>query len=146
MQATQRYTLTIQDLFTIADGGICGADAEVAILDDGVEIDRMKFSGKCQSKGGYSRSYYGKPGLTAQLLSGPDGMSFTWAKAESDPYQPVIAWRQGFANPKRKPVELDVQDGRAEYLLSGPYSMTEGSSIQVVNGQVLYSGGAPTPK
>lgn len=71
MQPSQRYVLTIHDLFAITDGVLCGAEAEVAILDGGVEIDRMKFSGKCQSKGGYSRSYYGKPGLTAELVSGP---------------------------------------------------------------------------
>jgi hypothetical protein len=38
---------------------------------NGVEIDRMKFSGKFQSKDGYRRAYKGKPGLTAQLVSGP---------------------------------------------------------------------------
>ena len=81
MQATQRYLLTIHDLFTITDGGICGADAEVAILDDGVEIDRMKFSGKCQSKDGYSRSYHGKPGLEAKLASGPGRIVFGLAQA-----------------------------------------------------------------
>jgi hypothetical protein len=63
--------LTIYDLFVITDVGICGAEAEVAVLDGGVEIDRVKFSGKCQGEDGYSRSYYGKRGLTAELLSGP---------------------------------------------------------------------------
>lgn len=81
MQPSQRYVLTIYDLFTIAGGGICGAEAEVAILDDCVEIDRMKFSGKCQSKGGYSRSYQGKPGLKAALLSGPGRIDFGLAQA-----------------------------------------------------------------
>lgn len=141
MQIIQRYMLTIHDLFTITDGNICGAEAEVAILDGGVEIDRMKFSGKCQSKGGYSRSYDGKPGLTAQLETGPEGISFVWRKAENDPFHPAIAWRRRLSNPPdRKPVELDVQDGRAEYLLSGPYNLAEGGKIEVINGQLLFTG------
>ena len=81
MQPSQRYMLTIHDLFTITDGVLCGVEAEVAILDGGVEIDRMKFSGKCQSKGGYSRSYYGKPGLEAALVSGPGRIDFGLAQA-----------------------------------------------------------------
>ena len=81
MQPSQRYMLTIHDLFTITDGVLCGAEAEVAILDGGVEIDRMKFSGKCQSKEGYSRSYYGKPGLEAALVSGPGRIDFGLAQA-----------------------------------------------------------------
>ena len=105
----------------------------------------MKFSGKCQSKGGYSRSYDGKIGLTAQLLSGPDGVSFTWDKAESDPYQPVIAWRHGFTNPEREPAEVDVQNGRAEYVLSGPYRMAEGAKIEIIGGKVLWSSGRSRP-
>lgn len=76
MRAPQRYTLTIHDLFTVTEGSICGAEAVVAILDDGVEIDRMKFSGKCQSKDGYSRAYTGLPGLTAELVSGPGRIHF----------------------------------------------------------------------
>lgn len=76
MQTSQRYVLTIHELFTVTDGHICGAEAEVAILDGGVEIDRMKFSGKCQSKDGYSRAYTGKPGLTAGLVSGPGWVRF----------------------------------------------------------------------
>ncbi|WP_262373414.1 MULTISPECIES: hypothetical protein [unclassified Pseudomonas] len=141
MQTSQRYMLTIYDLFTIGDGGICGADAEVAILDGGLEIDRMKFSGKCQSKEGYSRAYSGKLGLTAQLLSGPEGMSFAWGKAEVYPYQPVIAWRRRLSSPPdRDPAELDVQDGRAEYLLSGPYNLSEGGKIEVVGGKLLFTG------
>lgn len=81
MQPSQRYILTIHDLFTMADGGICGAEAEVAILDGDVEIDRVKFSGKCQSKGGYSRSYCGKSGLEAALVSGPGRIDFGLAQA-----------------------------------------------------------------
>jgi hypothetical protein len=81
MQTTQRYLLTIHDLFTITGAGIFGAEAEVAILDGGVEIDRMKFSGKCQSKCGYSCSYYGKSGLEAELMSGPGRVDFGLAQA-----------------------------------------------------------------
>ncbi|NVZ70485.1 hypothetical protein [Pseudomonas costantinii] len=80
MQIIQRYILTIHDLFTITGGGICGAEAEVAILDGGVEMDRVKFSGKCQSKGGYSRSYCGKSGLDAALVSGPGRIDFGLAQ------------------------------------------------------------------
>ncbi|RYF37052.1 MAG: hypothetical protein EOO38_26920 [Cytophagaceae bacterium] len=71
MQIIQRYMMTIHDVFTITDVGICGAETEVAIMDGGVEVDRVKFSGKCQSEGGYSRSYHGKPGLTAAIVKGP---------------------------------------------------------------------------
>ncbi|CAI8810444.1 Phage tail protein [Pseudomonas chlororaphis] len=142
MQLSQRYVLTIRDLFTMSGGVLCGAEAEVAILDGGIEIDRMKFSGKCSSPSGYSRVYDGKPGLTAQLLSGPDGISFTWGKNEADPYQSTIAWLRRLSNPPdREPVELDVQDGRAEYLLSGPYSLAEGGKIEVIKGQLLFTGG-----
>lgn len=76
MHATQRYTLTIRDLFTATESGICGAEAEIAILDRGVEVGRVKFSGKCQSEGGYSRSYSGKAGLNALVASGPGRISF----------------------------------------------------------------------
>ena len=77
MQPSQRYMLTIHDLFAITGGVLCGAEAEVAILDCGVEIDRVKFSGKCPSKDGYSRSYHGKPGLIAELVSGPGRIHFS---------------------------------------------------------------------
>jgi len=61
---------------------------------------------------------------------------------KNDPYQPTIAWRPRLSSqPDREPVELDVQDGRAEYLLSGPYRMTEGSKIEVVGGKLQWSGG-----
>ncbi|QJI11937.1 hypothetical protein HKK58_05130 [Pseudomonas sp. ADAK22] len=76
MQMIQRYMLTIHGLFTITDGDICGAETEVAILDEGVEIDRVKFSGNCQSNEGYNRAYTGKPCLTAGLVSGPGRIRF----------------------------------------------------------------------
>lgn len=71
MHVTQRYTLTIHDLFTVTGTDICGAEAEVAILDGTAEVERVKFSGKCQSEGGYSRSYHGRPGLAAKIVKGP---------------------------------------------------------------------------
>ncbi|WP_016970598.1 hypothetical protein [Pseudomonas tolaasii] len=77
MQPSQRYMLTIHDLFTVTEDGICGAEAEVAILDGGAEVDRMKFSGKCQSKDGYRRAYTGMAGLTAELVSGPGRIHFS---------------------------------------------------------------------
>lgn len=59
-----------------------------------------------------------------------------------DPYQPMKAWRQGLGHqPDREPIEIDVQDGRAEYLLTGPYRMTEGSKIEVIGGKLCWSGG-----
>lgn len=81
MQIIQRYILTIHDLFTLTDGGICGTESEVAILNGGVEVDRVILSGKCQSKGGFSRSYYGKPGLSANLVQGPGRIDFEVAEA-----------------------------------------------------------------
>ncbi|WP_421551731.1 hypothetical protein [Pseudomonas yamanorum] len=76
MNKSQRYILTIWDLFNVRDGAICGADSEVAILGDGLEIDRMKFTGKYQGEDGYRRAYTGLPGLTAELVSGPGRIHF----------------------------------------------------------------------
>ena len=78
MQSTQSYLLTINDLFTKPDGVLCSAEAEVAILDGDAEIDRLTFSGKVGPSGpGYSRIYNGKPGLKAELVSGPGKITFT---------------------------------------------------------------------
>ncbi|MEL7553657.1 hypothetical protein [Pseudomonas protegens] len=60
--------------------------------------------------------------------------------SQPDPFAPNIAWRRGFTNPNREPVVVDVQDGRAEYVLSGPYRLTEGSKIKAVDGKVLWTG------
>ncbi|WDH25052.1 hypothetical protein [Pseudomonas chlororaphis] len=76
MQRSQRYILTYWDLFTIREGAPCGAESEVAILDGGVEIDRMKFAGKYQGEEGYRRAYTGRPGLTAELALGPGRIQF----------------------------------------------------------------------
>jgi len=137
----QRYMLTIWGLFSKCGNDVCGAQAVIAIMDGEQEVDRFTISGKWQSPSGYRRSYTGKSGLTALLLSGPDGLSYVWEKDEADPYQPVIAWRRRLSIPPgRQPVEADVQDGRAEYLLSGPYSIGEGGRIEVVDGKLLFTG------
>lgn len=137
----QSYVLTIWDLFKVRGSGVCGGEAVIAIMDGDREVDRMTLSGKCQSPSGYRRSYTGKPGLTAQLVSGPDALSFAWDKTGADPYRPVIAWRRRLSNPPdREPVEVDVQDGRAEYILSGSYSIGEGGRVEVVDGKLLFTG------
>ncbi|MNU01274.1 hypothetical protein D3C72_2446210 [compost metagenome] len=62
---------------------------------------------------------------------------------EADPYQTTIAWRRHLSNPPdRAPIEVDVQDGRAEYLLNGPYTLGEGGKIEVINGKLLFTGGS----
>ncbi|MFF3704689.1 hypothetical protein [Pseudomonas qingdaonensis] len=137
----QRYILTIWGLFSKNGSDVCGAQAVIAIMDGEQEVDRFTISGKWQSPSGYRRSYTGKSGLTALLLSGPDGLSYVWDKDEADPYRPVIAWRRRLSNPPdREPVEVDVQDGRAECILSGPYSLGEGGRIEVVDGKLLFAG------
>lgn len=72
----QRYMLTIWDLFTMNGSDVCGTEAVIAIMDGDQEVDRMTLSGKCQSPNCYSRSYTGKPGLTARLVSGAGSISF----------------------------------------------------------------------
>ena len=42
MRGSQRYTLSIRDLFTVSSYGICGAEAVVAIYNGSLEIDRSK--------------------------------------------------------------------------------------------------------
>ena len=65
---------------------------------------------------------------------------------QPDQYKPSIAWRFGLSvTPNRDPVEMDVRDGRAEYLLSGPYKLAEGCKIEVIDGQVLWSSGKSRP-
>lgn len=76
MQPSQRYMLTIHDLFAITKGGICGAEAEVAILDGEAEIDRLSFKGKVGPGGdGNVRTYTAKPGLKARIVSGPGSIN-----------------------------------------------------------------------
>lgn len=78
MQASQRYTLNIRDLFICSSEGLCGAEVVVAILDGDTEIDRLSFKGKVGPGGdGHSRSYCGKPGLKAGVVAGVGRISFT---------------------------------------------------------------------
>ncbi|MFJ2526192.1 hypothetical protein ACIOWB_24005 [Pseudomonas capeferrum] len=64
----QNYILTIRDLFLMNKDDQHGAETQVAILDNGVEVDRVHFRGKCDQ---YQRLYTGKPGLSATIASGP---------------------------------------------------------------------------
>jgi len=72
----QRYVLTIWDLFTMSGSDVCGGEAVIAIMDGDQEVGRMTLSGKCQSPSGYRRSYTGKSGLTARMVSGPGSIEF----------------------------------------------------------------------
>lgn len=66
---------------------------------------------------------------------------------QNDTKQPVIVWRSGLNGlPERSPVEVDVQDGRAEYFLGGPYHLAEGASIVIKSGKVLYRSGMHKPR
>ncbi|OFS72048.1 hypothetical protein HMPREF3173_16050 [Pseudomonas sp. HMSC08G10] len=66
----QSYVLTIRDLFAVREGAMVGDHSEVAILNGGIEIDRIKVSGKIGPGGdGYQRKYDGGPGLSAKLLT-----------------------------------------------------------------------------
>ncbi len=64
---------------------------------------------------------------------------------QPDPFVPTIVWRRGYSHPSREPVEVDVHDGRAEHVLSGPYRMAEGAKIEVIDGKVLWTGGRSNP-
>lgn len=44
----QNYVLTIRGLFSMSKGDQYGAETQVAILDNGVEVDRVHFRRKCQ--------------------------------------------------------------------------------------------------
>jgi hypothetical protein len=49
----------------------------VAILDSDTEIDRLNFKGKVGPGGeGYRQIYVGKPGLVAQIVTGPGSINF----------------------------------------------------------------------
>ena len=78
MQSSQISMLTIRDLFAMSGGVVCGADAEIAIMDGDNEIERLTFSGKVgPDREGYRRSYIGKPGLNAKVASGPGSITMT---------------------------------------------------------------------
>ena len=71
------YSITIHDLHRLEGGVVCGDEAVVAVLNNGREIHRERFFGKCTSPSGYTRKYCGKPGLTAALISGNCRMGFS---------------------------------------------------------------------
>lgn len=71
------YSITIHGLHRLEGGVVCGDEAVVAVLDNGREIHRERFTGKCTSPSGYTRKYRGKPGLTASLISGSCRMGFS---------------------------------------------------------------------
>lgn len=74
---TVTYSITIHDLHRLESGLVCGDEAVVAVLDNGREIHRERFFGKCTSPSGYTRKYEGKPGLTAVMISGKCRMGFS---------------------------------------------------------------------
>jgi len=71
------YSITIHDLHRLEGASVCGEEAVVAVLDNGREIHRERFTGKCTSPSGYTRKYRGKPGLAAALISGSCRMGFS---------------------------------------------------------------------
>lgn len=71
------YSITIHDLHRVEGGLVCVDEAVVAVLDNGREMHRERFFGKCTSPSGYTRKYRGKPGLTAALISGNCRMGFS---------------------------------------------------------------------
>ena len=71
------YQITVRDLYRIENGAVCGDEAIVAVTSQGQEIDRLRFAGKCSSADGFSRTYRGKPGLTASLISGNCKIEFS---------------------------------------------------------------------
>jgi hypothetical protein len=46
------YSITIHDLHRLEGGLVCGDEAVVAVLDNGREIHRERFFGKCTSPSG----------------------------------------------------------------------------------------------
>lgn len=69
MQTETSYELILSDIYRIENGALHGSHAEIAILDDGVEIDRIRREGMIRGSS-YRVPYHGKPGLTADLASG----------------------------------------------------------------------------
>ncbi|UDI95305.1 hypothetical protein [Pseudomonas sp. IAC-BECa141] len=77
MENAQKYMLNIRNLFGTSSGVVCGVEVVVALLDGGTEIDRLNFKGKVGPGGGFSLSYTGKPGLSAEIISGPGSVMLT---------------------------------------------------------------------
>ena len=71
------YQITVRDLYRIENGAVCGDEAIVAITSQEQEIDRLRFAGKCSSADRFSRTYWGKPGLSASLISGNCKIEFS---------------------------------------------------------------------
>lgn len=70
---SQGYVVTIHSLGSSTAGG----EAEIAIMNGTQEVGRELFVGKVSPGGaGYRRRISGKPGLTAELVSGFCGFSF----------------------------------------------------------------------
>lgn len=83
------YSITIHDLHRLEGGLVCGDEAVVAVLDNGREIHRERFFGKCTSPSGYTRKYCGKLGLTAALIAGNCRMGFSLSEpAKAAPAHP----------------------------------------------------------
>ncbi|EJZ58453.1 hypothetical protein I1A_002781 [Pseudomonas fluorescens R124] len=77
MTNNSTYQITVRDLYRIENGAVCGDEAIVAITFQGQEIDRFGFAGKCLSADGFRRTYLGRPGLTASLISGNCKIEFS---------------------------------------------------------------------
>lgn len=59
---------------------------------------------------------------------------------KNDRYKPAIIWRRGCGTPHdRDPDVADVEKGHAEYLLSGPYRLSEGGKVEVIGGVLLWT-------
>lgn len=86
------------------------------------------------------------PGAALDLASIAPAVVST-SVLKSSPFEPEIVWRRGVDElPERAPLPVDVQDGRAEYLLSGPYHLAEGARIEVVDGKVRWTSGKVVPR
>ncbi|WP_312963955.1 hypothetical protein [Stutzerimonas nitrititolerans] len=77
---TVNYDLVLADMYRIEGGLLCGSHAEIAIMDGGREVDRIRRNGMIRDSS-YRIPYQGKPGLTAVLLSGKCQVRFGVAGA-----------------------------------------------------------------
>lgn len=96
----QSYVLTVQDLFTMKGDEVCGGEAVIAIMDGDQEVDRVIVSGKCREPSVYSRSYLGKPGLTARLVSGLGSITFESHGQDATLASVGLALGEGWGNEK----------------------------------------------
>lgn len=70
----QVYILQVRDLGSMSKGEQYGAETYVAILEDGAEVGREVFRGKCKQ---HQRRYTGRPGLSAVIITGPGSITMT---------------------------------------------------------------------